>query len=385
MDKRFCIALLINPYAGIGGEAALKGSDGQMAQALAYSSQLRTPERTRRFLVGLGEALTQVDFITAEGLMGQTVLQQVGANIRYVAAVQQPSQAGDSRRVAKELAAQQPDLLVFVGGDGTARDMVDSVGLSVPALGVPGGVKMQSAVFAISPEAASEVVKQMISGDLVQVAERDVRDIDEAALREGRVRSQYYGALLVPEEAQWIQAVKEGGVESEDLVADGVADYLSDIMYEQQRLMIVGPGSTTATWLESLGLDYTLVGFDAVLDGQLIQQDLTSRDILALLAQYPDAYIVITPTGNQGFLLGRGNQQLNIEVLRRVEKSQFLIIASQSKLRSLDQRPLLIDSNDADLDQQLSGWYPIISAWQQQILYPVGMRFLDADAKSNNA
>lgn len=372
-NKRFRLALIINPYAGIGGEAALKGSDGQTEQALAYSSELRTPKRTQRFLQALGDCLPAIDFITAEGLMGQQVLEQENATVRYIAKVEQPSKASDSKRVALELAQQQPDLLVFVGGDGTARDMVDSIGLSVPALGVPGGVKMQSAVFAISPEAAAEVVKQMIAGDLVQVSERDVRDIDEQALREGRVRSQYYGGLLVPEQAQWIQAVKEGGREDERLVAEDIADYLSEIMVEQEKLMIVGPGSTTATWLEKLGIDYTLVGFDAILNGELLQKDLTARDILALLDRYPDALVVITPTGNQGFLLGRGNQQLNVEVLKRLDKSQFLIIASQSKLRSLEQRPLLIDSNDRALDQALAGFYPIITAWQQQILYPVGL------------
>lgn len=373
MNKRFCLALIVNPYAGIGGEAALKGSDGQAEQALAYSNELRTPKRTQRFLQALGDCLPAIDFITAEGLMGQDVLEQENAHIVAIAKVEQPSKAGDSKRVAQELAQHKPDLLVFVGGDGTARDMVDSIGLTVPALGVPGGVKMQSAVFAISPEAAAEVVKQMIQGDLVQVSERDVRDIDEEALRAGRVRSQYYGSLLVPEQAQWIQAVKEGGREDESLVAEDIADYLSEIMTEQQKLMIVGPGSTTATWLEKLGVDYTLVGFDAVLDGELIQKDLTARDILALLESYPDALVVITPTGNQGFLLGRGNQQLNVDVLKRLDKSQFLIIASQSKLRALEQRPLLIDSNDRELDKTLAGFYPVITAWQQQILYPVGL------------
>lgn len=373
LNKRFCLALIVNPYAGIGGEAALKGSDGQTEQALAYSNELRTPQRTLRFLQALDDCLPHIDFITAQGLMGEAMLKQMQASIAVVAKVEQPSKAGDSQRVAQELAQYKPDLLVFVGGDGTARDMVDSIGLSVPALGVPGGVKMQSAVFAISPEAAAEVVKQMLQGDLVQVSERDVRDIDEAALREGRVRSQYYGSLLVPEQAQWIQAVKEGGREDESLVADDIADYLSEIMQEQQRLMIVGPGSTTATWLAKLGVDFTLVGFDAVLNGELIQKDLTARDILALLDRYPDAQVVITPTGNQGFLLGRGNQQLNVDVLKRLDKSQFVIIASQSKLRALEQRPLLIDSNDKALDQALAGYYPVITAWQQQILYPVGL------------
>jgi predicted polyphosphate/ATP-dependent NAD kinase len=379
-QQRFRIALIINPYAGIGGEAALKGSDGQREQALQYSQELRTPARTVRFLQALGHCLPSIDFVTAAGLMGADSLQQVQANILHIEPAQQPSSNADTQRIAKRLLDFAVDLFVFVGGDGTARDMVDSVAQQVPCLGVPGGVKMQSGVFAISPEAAAEVVKQMLTGQLVEVAEQDVRDIDEEALRQGRVRSRYYGSLLVPREAQWIQNLKQGGIEDESLVLDDIAQHLTDIMQDQQRLMLVGPGSSLAYWMDSLGLPNTLVGFDAILDGELLQSDLTSQDILRLQQQYPDLYVVITPTGQQGFLFGRGNQQLNKQVLRALPKQQLLIIASQSKLRSLQGRPLLVDSNDAELDKQLAGFYPIITAYQQEILYPVNTSYLLPEA-----
>lgn len=370
--KVFRIALIVNPYAGIGGEAALKGSDQAREAALAYSSQLRTPDRTHRFLQALADDAKKIEWLTGSNLMGAQYLAACGITPAHIEPVlSNPTSADDTKQLAQSLLKLMPDVLVFVGGDGTARDMVDSVGLKVPVLGVPGGVKMQSGVFAISPEAAANIVKQMFEGLLVGVAEQDVRDIDEIALREGKVRSRFYGSLQVPAEAQWLQRLKEGAKEDESLVQDEIAEHLTEIMHDSGRLMLAGPGSGIARWMASLNLPNTLIGFDAILNGELIQSDLTANDIRALIKQYPDLYVVITPTGHQGFLLGRGNQQLAADIIKQLDKSQWLIVASQSKLQSLQQQPLLVDTNDAELDRQLAGFYPVITAWHHQVLYPI--------------
>lgn len=374
--KRYRLALIVNPYAGIGGEAALKGSDAAREQALAYSDKLRTPERCLRFLRALEPYLTDIEFITGSGLMGEEYLAQLGAKILHVHPIaSQPTTAADSKALAVNLIEHKPDLLIFVGGDGTARDMVDSVGLSVPCLGVPGGVKMQSAVFAISPEAAAEVIKQMLQGELLRIAEQDVRDIDEQALRAGRVQSRFYGSLLVPAEAEWVQALKQGSIADDSLLLDEIAEHLSEVMRDEDKLMLAGPGSSIAYWMQTLDLPNTLIGFDAIKNGALIQADLTAKDILQLMQAHPDLYMVITPTGKQGFLLGRGNQQLNPSVIKKLSKAQWLIIASQAKLQDLQKKPLLVDTNDAELDQALTGLYPVITAWHHQVLYPVASSY----------
>lgn len=373
-QRPFRAGLIINPYAGIGGEAALKGSDSMRDAALAYSSRLRTPGRAARFVAALGDALPQVQWYCGGGLMGEQVLQAAGCPVHYVQPVAELTSAEDTRRLALSLKSQV-DLLLFVGGDGTARDIVDMVGEALPCLGIPGGVKMQSAVFALSPEAAADIVIACLHGKTLSSVLQDVRDIDEQALRSGKVRSRYYGSLLVPGEAQRLQRLKQGGVENNALVLDEIADHLSELMHECDTVMLAGPGSTIDHWMREMGLANTLIGFDAVKDGELLQSDLTGRDILALLDQYPDLQLVISPTGGQGFLLGRGNQQLSADVIRRLDKSQWLVVAARSKLDALEGRPLLVDSNDPELDHQLSGLYPVVTAYRQQMLYPVNIAY----------
>ena len=378
IKKRLKLGFLVNPYAGIGGEAALKGSDrvDVRDKALAYSDTLRTPERARRFLTALGPAARAIDWYSGEGLMGEMLLREFDCSLAGVEPVSSyPSSAEDSRRLVKTCITQAVDILVFVGGDGTARDVVDESGMHLPCLGVPGGVKMQSGVFAISPEAAASIVLRIASGESLGVSEQDVRDIDEQALREGRVHSRFYGSMQVPAEPAWLQRLKQGGVEDESLVLDEIAEHLTEIMQDSGAVMLAGPGTTIAHWMKNLGLANTLVGFDAIRDGQLLQQDLTAKDVLSLQQQYPDVYLVITPTGNQGFLLGRGNQQLSPSFIQQLPKEQWLIVASQSKLDTLQQRPLLVDSNDAELDRQIAGLYPIITAYHHQMLYPVNCSY----------
>ena len=285
------------------------------------------------------------------------------------------SHAQHTKALCIALLEQPIDILVFSGGDGTARDVFDIVGKQLPCLGLPSGVKMQSGVFAITPEAAAEVIKGLLHGELVSVCEQDVRDIDELALRQGRVRSQYYGELLVPSEPRYIQQMKQGSIEDDAWVHDDIAHELERIMQESMNdnypLMLIGPGRTTAHFMQSLTLTNTLVGFDAVINGRLIQNDLTAKDLLALQQKYKQLRLVISPTGQQGMLIGRGNQQLTPAFLSQLQSHQWLIVASKAKLKSLAGRALLVDSNDVKLDRQLCGLYRVIMGLNDSVLYPV--------------
>ncbi len=368
------IGLLINPYAGIGGSVGLKGSDGAEIReaALAMGAELRAPARVRRALQFLQQVADSVHLYCWGGEMGGDVCAELDLPHTVCGAPERsPTSAADSRVAAQKLRELAPDILLFAGGDGTARDVLDSVGQDLPVLGIPCGVKMHSGVFAISPEAAGELLLRLVAAGLVDVRLREVRDIDENAFREGRVKSRFYGELLVPEVGGFLQHTKVGGVESEALVArDIAADFVESM--EPACVYIIGPGSTTAAIMEELGLPNTLLGVDVIRDGALLLSDATAAQLEELLAQTDaPARIVITPIGGQGHIFGRGNQQLSPRVIRRAGVDNILLVAGKGKITGLRGRPLLVDSNDPELDQMLAGYRQVCTGYHDAILYPV--------------
>ncbi len=225
-------------------------------------------------------------------------------------------------------------------------------------------------MFAINPEAASEVLRKLIAGELVDLREQEVRDIDEAAFREGRVRARHYGEMRVPEAGQFVQRVKESGREVEALVLDEIAAEVVEEM-DKETLYIVGPGSTTQAVMAALGLEGTLLGVDLVRGGRLIAADVDAETIEAALAGTERTEILVTPIGGQGHLFGRGNQQLSPVVLRRVGRDNIQVLATKTKVTELAGRPLLLDTNDPELDRDFSGLIRVITGYRDTILYPV--------------
>jgi len=261
------------------------------------------------------------------------------------------------------------DVIVFAGGDGTARDIFDVLGDSFPVLGIPAGVKMHSGVFAVSPEAAAELLLTIADGGLVGLALKEVRDIDEAAFRENIVRSRFYGEMLVPASGEYLQHTKIGGVEDVDLVAADIAAWVVEDM-NSERIYLIGPGSTTAAIMAELGLANTLLGVDVIRDNQLLLCDANEEMLLRLLHDTDDeACIVVTAIGGQGHLFGRGNQQFSPAVIRAVGIDNIEIVAAKSKISALQGRPLLLDTNDRELDFALSGYHKVTTGYRDQILY----------------
>ena len=290
----------------------------------------------------------------------------VGRCGRYAAAV-----SISSFLPARALCGRGVDLILFAGGDGTARDIFDEVGGSIPVLGIPAGVKMHSGVFAVSPEAAGELLLQLVRGGLVGLVPREVRDIDEDAFRHDQVRSRFYGELMVPGEGRYLQHTKVGGRESAELVADDIAEWLVERM-EAGRTYLVGPGSTTAAIMAKLGLPGTLLGVDVVRDGELLAADADEARLLELLdAARGGASIVVTVIGGQGHIFGRGNQQFSPGVIRRVGLENIIVVAAKSKIAALEGRPLLVDTNDPALDSELCGWRTIVTGFDDRILYRI--------------
>ncbi|MEX2962021.1 ATP-NAD kinase family protein [Microbulbifer sp. TYP-18] len=368
------LGLVVNPWAGVGGPAGLKGSDGAdtVARALAEGVEPRANARAAVTLAALRENVERVEILCFGGDMGESVARDSGLAVRVVGcAASQPSTAADTERAAREIRAAGADLIVFVGGDGTARNMVNALGDDFPVLGIPAGVKMHSACFAISPTAAGEVLRRLLAGRLVDLHEREVRDIDEGAFREGRVSTRYYGELLVPEEGHFLQAVKNAGREVEELaVADIAAEVVEGL--EPGTLYLVGPGSTTLAILNELGLEGTLLGVDLLCDGQLIARDVSAKRIQAALASHRGpARLIVTAIGGQGHLIGRGNQQFSPEVLRALGRDNVTVVATKTKVTGLQGRPLLVDSGDPQLDEQWSGFIRVITGYRDAILYPL--------------
>ena len=378
MTATLHIGLVVNPIAGLGGSLGLKGSDGQALrerfEALSTEQRHRSLDRVERALRPLVQAGDRVTFSTWGGDMGAEVLSQLGlAHVVLGEAASKVSLPDDTREAVRALRKQQVDLILFAGGDGTARDVFDVIGGQFPVLGIPAGVKMHSGVFAVSPEAAGELLLQLVRGGLVGLVSREVRDIDEEAFRHDKVRSRFYGEMLVPGEGRYLQHTKVGGRESPELVADDIADWLAEHM-EAGRTYLVGPGSTTAGIMDRLGLANTLLGVDVVRDSQLIASDADEATLLEVLELAPgEATIVVTVLGGQGNVFGRGNQQFSPEVIRKVGVDNVMIVAAKSKITALEGRPLLVDTNDPELDKQLSGWHPIITGYDDRILYRIAI------------
>ena len=371
----FKLGLIVNPYAGLGGPEGLKGSDtlpdGLRQSVAEEMANSRSLPRAVRCLAALAPVAEQLAVYGFDGAMAEQACREAGLTFTSVGRAEALSSAEDTRRAAQCLLSEQVDIVLFVGGDGTARDIYSAVGESLPVLGLPAGVKMHSAVYAVNPQAAAAILRALIDGDLVDIGLQEVRDIDEAAFAEGRVRSRHYGELMVPRLGGFLQQVKQGGREVEELVIADIADELME-NYDEDCLYIVGPGSTTTGFMEALGLPYTLLGFDLVRGGELLQADANAQQISEVMDHHQGPItVLITAIGGQGHILGRGNQQLTPALIRRIGRDNFQVLASKGKLSGLAGRPLLVDSNDAALDAQWQGFIAVTTGYRDQVMYRV--------------
>ena len=394
------LGLIVNPVAGVGGRVGLKGSDGAevLRAALDRGAVRDAPRRARLALERLARVRDHVEILTWPGEMGEDEARSAGFEPRVLGSVAQrrsyvlcelertggePVSIGcddfvlttpdDTEQAARDLVAAGVDLILFAGGDGTARNICNAAGGRVPVIGVPAGVKIHSAVYATTPAAAGDVAALYLherpAG--VRLREGEVMDIDEEAFRENRVSAHLYGYMTVPYARGLTQSAKAGGVAGEERALNDIATEVIAGMHPG-ALYILGPGTTTRTIMERLDLPKTLLGVDAVRDGALAGSDLSESDLLELAAGAPETFIVVTVIGGQGHIFGRGNQQISPAVLRRAGSDHVIVIATQTKLLSLEGRPLLVDTGDPALDEQLSGYAKVVSALGERTMYKVG-------------
>jgi predicted polyphosphate/ATP-dependent NAD kinase len=371
------LGLIINPLAGIGGRVGLKGSDGPdiVKEAFSRGAQCQSVKRACLALEVLSDIKHKIRIITCPGSMGEDLVKILGFQYEVLPGIsdQEPTNdtsAQDTCEAAKQLLSKKVDIILFAGGDGTARDICSVVSDQIPVLGIPAGVKIHSAVYAVTPKAAGEVIAQLANGQLIDVKAHDVRDIDEDAFRNNIVRAKLYGEMRVPQAGQFIQSVKQGGVEVEELVLQDIAADIVQGM-EEEVLYFIGSGKTTLAIMDELNLENTLLGIDAVMNHQLLKNDVSEADILNYLEQY-SCRAVISIIGGQGHIIGRGNQQFSPEVLKALGKDNIRVISTKAKIRALEGRPLIVDSGDNALDDAFNGTIEVTTGFQDQIIYPVG-------------
>lgn len=369
---KFRLGLIINPVAGVGGSVALKGSDGDNTAELAMQlgAVAKSNDRAQVALEMILDRQQDMDIFTVSGDMGQTLCQKLGLEHQVVYQAAAVTTAEDTESAAEAMSELELDLLLFVGGDGTARNICASVSEQTTVLGVPAGCKIHSGVYAITPKAAGRVLQMLIDGELVTLADADVMDIDEDQFRQGVVRAKRYGELTIPSELRFVQAVKMGGKESDELVLADIAAHVIAEM-EPDDVYIMGSGSTVAFVMEEMGLDNTLLGVDVIQDQELLLADAKASELLPF-SQDNNCKLVITLIGGQGHIFGRGNQQLSPELIRTLGKDNIIVVATKTKLQALNGRPLIADTGDQALDKELSGHIKVVTGYKDQVLYPVG-------------
>jgi len=366
MSKR--VGLIVNPIAGMGGRVGLKGTDGVDAveRARALGAVPASSDRAS-VTVGLlaGRSGDELTILTPPGAMGEQVCRSLGLDPVVIGPQTiDVTGAEDTRIAARAIIDAGVDLLLFAGGDGTARDLYEAVGTGPPVLGIPTGVKMHSSVYATNPRAAGDLAVRFLSSDYQLCRESEVMDIDEKAFREGRVSARLYGYLNVPYHRSLVQGLKTGSGFGGAGELTGIAADITERM-TGGALWILGPGTTTRAIAERLGEKKTLLGVDLYSRGEAVSLDASEQDLLRHLDGQP-ARIVVTPIGGQGYLFGRGNQQLSPRVIRRVGKENIVVVATTWKLTGLDGEPLLVDSGDADLDRELAGYLRVVTGYHQE-------------------
>ena len=370
----FKIGLVINPFAGIGGRVGLKGSDGKEIRdkALASGAQKLAHARTKICLQQFKAYFKRIKIYTVSGEMGEQLCKELDVNYEIVHLSSTPSSATDTKQAIINLKDKNLDLLLFAGGDGTARNVFEASELQQTVLGIPAGVKIHSGVYAVSPEAAGLLVNQLISGKMLTLTSANVVDLDEDAFRRGQVKARHYGHLPVPSSLEYVQAVKQGNQEVEELVFDDIAAEVIESM-QDDIYYVIGSGSTCAVIMQQLGLSNTLLGSDIVSHNKIFKSDAVERDFLKLLDKGKKLEFVLTIIGGQGHILGRGNQQISPQVVKRTGWDNFHIVASKSKLKGLKRASLLVDTGDIELDHQLFGVKSVTTGYHDQILMTVGI------------
>ena len=363
------IGLIVNPIAGMGGSVGLKGTDGDIyKEAIKMGATPITPIRANELLSNLKNK-EKITLIVAPGKMGADIIKDIGIDFKIIGEIGKETTEEDTKRIAKQMIRENIELLIFCGGDGTARDIYDSIGLEKPVVALPAGVKMFSSVFAINPRAAAEIIDKFIE-ETIETQEKEVLDIDEDLVRKDILQAKLYGYLKVPKIMRLIQSGKtdSGFGKTIEENKQEIAQFIIENM-EDDILYLLGPGTTIKTITGNLNLPKTLLGIDAIYDKRIVGLDLNEQGILELLDNYNKIILILSPVGGQGFLLGRGNKQLTPKILKIIGKNNIKIVATVEKMREL--ACLRVDTGDIEIDKILIGFGKVITGYKEELIVKI--------------
>ena len=372
VSKAKKLGLIVNPVAGIGGRVGLKGSDGLEIQkkALQLGAVPQAISRTIAALEAILPLKAGIEVITYPGEMGEDAARSCGFDPEVIGSIRPgKTTPADTQQAALDMLAYPGDLCLFAGGDGTARDICSAVGENLPALGIPAGVKIHSAVFGINPKNAGDLASLYLEGKLAVLHESEVMDIDEESFRQGKVSPRLYGYLKIPYRRSLVQGPKMASDPTRAASQREIAAFVAS-QIEPDCLYILGPGTTLRAVADFLGVKKILIGVDVLLNGKIIASDVNEGQLLNLI-EGQKSRIIVSPIGGQGFIFGRGNQQISPRVIQKVGCDNLLLISTLEKIQSLKGEPLWVDTGDRSVDLSLAGYRRVITGYKESIIYKV--------------
>ncbi|MGC9345591.1 MAG: ATP-NAD kinase family protein [Candidatus Bathyarchaeales archaeon] len=371
------LGFIVNPIAGMGGRVGLKGTDDVLKEAIARGAKPVAPKRAVEFLQKLKENITEVpigiEILTCPEIMGEEEAKKASLTVQVLPMkICKETTAEDTKTAVKLMAKAKVDLIVFVGGDGTAKDIFDAMqGCGeTPVLGIPSGVKMYSGIFAVNPSDAVDVVLAFAQNQ-AKITEFEIMDADETAIRSDTFAVKLHGFLKGPFLPMRIQGSKQVSPETVDEKENqtAIARFVIEEM-QPEATYILGPGTTVKRIAELLGVEKTVLGVDVYKKGKVIL-DVNEKRILEEVEDWQNTWIILSPIGHQGILLGRGNQQISPEIIKRVGKKRIIIAATKSKLQSIDGGVLRVDTGDVEVDNMLKGYIRVVTDYREWRLMPV--------------
>lgn len=369
------LGFIVNPVAGMGGRVGLKGTDGVVEKAVEMGAEPVSPKRALEFLRRLKEEglADRIRLITCPANMGEREAEAAGFEAEVLPmTLGSVTTARDTKDAVKMLAEQKVDLILFVGGDGTARDILDSqVGdKKNPVLGIPAGVKMYSGVFAVNPADAVFVVKAFLNGE-AQLVDFEVMDADERAIRNDHFNVKLYGLLKGPFLPMRIQGSKQASPETLDEYENqkALARFIVEDL-DPEAIHILGPGTTIKCVTDLLGVEKTLLGVD-VYSKEGVMMDVNEKSILEVIDDWQRVKILVSPIGRQGILFGRGNQQISSKVIKLVDREKIVVLATKGKIHGIEGGVLRVDTGDEEVDEMLRGFVKVATDYREWRLLEV--------------
>ncbi|MDO5018732.1 MAG: ATP-NAD kinase family protein [Lagierella massiliensis] len=366
------LGLIVNPVAGIGGSVGLKGSDGEETQKLALErgGKFLSNEKAKTALKEVSDLKDEIEFITGPSKMGENVLKELSFNYKVIGEKKEKTTYEDTEFIARELKKEGVDLILFAGGDGTARNIFNAIEVSIPCIGIPAGVKIHSAVYANNPKDAGLMIRKFVEDpNSVTTTNSEVMDIDEEKFRQNILQAKLYGYLRVPRAENLMQSSKSVSASTAEEI-DGIAEELENMMAEnpEDMVYVVGTGGTVNAVMEDIGYEVSLLGVDIIYKGEIVLKEATESEIYDFIKD-KKAKLIVTVIGGQGHVFGRGNQQLSPRIIRHIGKDNIIIVATHKKLYSIKDGVIKADTSDSKLDEELKGYWKILIGYNHTLVY----------------